>query len=222
MATSTLILPGLLGRTRRQRPDLLLTVNAVQRISEVVELLELEKADVAIAVDYPGLELRHSRAVAHRDIATEPAFVALPAGHRLGRRTEIALADLAEETWLLAPDDGAGWPEVFHRACAAAGFAAVAVREFCGGRLELQDMIAAGLGISIVRASTRPLGEVVVRPLTGMPIRVRHLLVWRTAAVGGEIAEALFGAATAAHRDLVAGVPQVQPWIGGVHGEARP
>lgn len=79
MATSTLILPGLLGRTRRQRPDLLLTVNAVQRISEVVELLELEKADVAIAVDYPGLELRHSRAVAHRDIATEPAFVALPA-----------------------------------------------------------------------------------------------------------------------------------------------
>ncbi|MDH6135480.1 DNA-binding transcriptional LysR family regulator [Kitasatospora sp. MAA4] len=205
LATTTSILPGLLGRARQQRPDLLFTVSTVHRCSDVVELLELEKADAAIAVDYPGLELRHSQAVAHRGIATEPAFVALPAGHQLGHRAEIALAELAEETWLLAPDDGAGWPAVFHRACAAAGFSAARVQEFRDGRLELQDMIAAGLGISIVRGTTRPLGEVVVRPLTGTPIGVRHVLLWRTAAMGGEIVEALFGAATAAYRDLLAG-----------------
>lgn len=66
--------------------------------------------DAAIAVDYPGMELRHSDAVAYRGIVTEPTFVALAAGHRLRHRTEVALADLAEEPWFVTPDDGAGWP----------------------------------------------------------------------------------------------------------------
>ncbi len=210
LAATTLLLPGLLGRTRRQRPDLLFTVSTVRRCSDIVDLLEQEKADAAILVDYPGMELRHSPAVAHRGIVTEPTLVALPAGHPLGHRAEIVLADLAEETWLLAPDDGAGWPGVFHRACAAAGFTAASVQEFRGGRLELQDMIAAGLGISIVRATTRPLGGVVVRPLAGTPIWVRHLLVWRTAAMGDEVVDALFGAATAAYRDLIADAPHLR------------
>ncbi|MCX4745885.1 LysR family transcriptional regulator [Kitasatospora sp. NBC_01287] len=221
VSTSTPILPGLLGRTRQQRPDLRFTVGTVPRCSDLVELLERAEADAAVAVVHPGVELRHSQTVAHRCIVTEPLFVALPAGHHLGHRAEIALSDLAEESWLLAPDDGAGWPGVFHRACAAAGFSAVSAQEFRGGRLELQDLIAAGLGISLVPASTRPLGAVVVRPLAGAPIRVRHLLLWRTAAVGEEIVETLFVAATTAYRDLIAGSPQVQPWTGGTRRMGR-
>ncbi|WP_035841498.1 LysR family transcriptional regulator [Kitasatospora azatica] len=209
-AVGPLLLPGLLGRARHQRPDLLFGVSAGHRCSDIVELLELEQADVAIAVDYPGAELRHSPAVAHRGIVTEPALVALPAGHQLCHRAEIALAELAEETWLLAPEDGAGWPGVFHRACAEAGFRAATVQEFHGGRMELQDMVAAGLGISIVQPTTRPPGDVVVKPLAGTPIRVRQLLLWRTAGVDPEVVETLFGAATAAYRELVAGSPR--PW----------
>jgi DNA-binding transcriptional LysR family regulator len=203
-AAGTVVLPGLLGRVRRQRPDLVLTVGTVRRCADAVELLERGQADAAVVVDYPGAELRHSPALAHRGIVTEPVCVALPAGHPLGQRAEIALADLAEETWLLAPEDGVGWPGVFHRACAAAGFTAAGVREFHGGRLELQDMIAAGLGVALVPSATRPVGEVVVRPLAGTPLWVRRLLVWRTAALGGEVAQALLGAATAACRELVA------------------
>ncbi|WP_035794619.1 LysR family transcriptional regulator [Kitasatospora mediocidica] len=220
-AAGTFLLPGLLGRARRQRPDLSFSVSTVRRSSDIVELLELEQVDAAIAVDYPGAELRHSQAVAHRGIVTEPAFVALPAGHSLAHRSEIALSELAEEAWLLAPDDGVGWPEVFDRACAAAGFTAAAVREYRGGRLELQDLVAAGLGISLVQATTRPSRAVVVRPLTGTPIWVRHLLLWRTAAVGAEVVEALFGAASAAYRDLVADAPHLQSWSGRPHGTLR-
>lgn len=215
VTTTTPVLPGMLGRARQQRPDLLFTVEVVQRCSDALDLLELGTADAAVAVVHPSVALRHSPAVAHRDIALEPPFVALPAGHHLGHRAEIALADLAEEPWLLAPDDGAGWPEAFHRACAAAGFTAAAVHEVRGGRLELQDMVAAGLGVSIVPATTRPPTAVVVKPLAGAPAWSRHLLLWRTAALGGEVVEALFGAATAAHQELLADSPQVRPWNGG-------
>ncbi|MFJ1708466.1 LysR family transcriptional regulator [Kitasatospora sp. NPDC088346] len=204
-ATLSPVLPGLLDRARRQRPELRFTVSSVYRSSDIVELLERGGADAALAVDYPGRELRHSSALACRSIVTEPTSVALPAGHRLRHRPEIALADLAAETWLLTPDDGAGWHAVFHDACAAAGFAPVAVHEFLGGRLELQELIAAGLGVSVVRATTRPLADVVVKPLAGTPIWFRQLLVWRRAAMSEEEAEALFGAAASAYRGLVAG-----------------
>lgn len=206
------ILPGLVARVRHQRPGQRFTVATVHRSSDTVELLERGEVDAAVAVDYPGRELVHSPSVAHRGIVTEPAFVALPAGHRLRHRAEVALADLAEEEWFLAPDDGAGWHGVFHGACAAAGFAPAAVHDFPGGRLELQEMIAAGLGVSVVRATTRPLAEVVVKPLAGSPIWVRRLLVWRPAGVGGEVVETLFGAAVAAYRDLIAAAPGFQAW----------
>ncbi|MGW3072586.1 MULTISPECIES: LysR family transcriptional regulator [unclassified Kitasatospora] len=206
------ILPGLVARARHQRPGQRFTVTSVHRPSDAVELLELGEADAAVAVDYPGRELGRSPSVAHRGIVTEPVFVALPAGHRLRHHAEVALADLAEEEWLLAPDDGAGWHGVFHGACAAAGFTPASVHEFLGGRLELQEMVAAGLGVSVVRATTRPLAEVLVKPLAGTPIWVRQLLVWRPAGVEGEVVEALFGAAVAAYRDLIAAAPGFQAW----------
>ncbi|WP_031075673.1 LysR family transcriptional regulator [Streptomyces sp. NRRL WC-3742] len=211
-ATNSPILPGLVTRARHQRPGQRFTLSSVYRSSDIVDLLERGEADVAVAVDYPGRELRHSEAVAHRGIVTEPAFVALPAGHRLRHNTEVALVDLAGEEWFLTPDDGAGWHRVFHRACAAAGFAPATVHEYLGGRLELQEMIAAGLGVSVVQATTRPLAEVVVKPLVGTPIWMRQLLVWRPAGVGGEVVETLFGAAAAAYRDLIAAAPTFQAW----------
>ncbi|MFE2728227.1 LysR family transcriptional regulator [Kitasatospora sp. NPDC059327] len=204
-APLTPVLPGLLAEARRQRPDLRFTVSGTHRPPDVVGLLEQGAADVGLAIDHRGRELRHSSVIAYRSIVTEPSFVALPAGHRLRHRAEVALSDLAEEAWLLPPDDGAGWHAVFHGACGAAGFTPLTVHEFLGGRLELQELIAAGLGVSIVRASTGPLADVVVKPLAGAPIRFRQLLLWRPGAVGEDVVETLLGAAGAAHRDLVAG-----------------
>ncbi|MBV2154014.1 LysR family transcriptional regulator [Kitasatospora sp. SUK 42] len=220
-ATISPILPSLVTRTRQQRPDQHLTVTSVYRSSDIVDLLERGEADAAVAVDYPGRELRHSPVVAHRGIVTEPAFVVLPAGHRLRHRTEVALADLADEDWFLTPDDGAGWHSVFYGACASAGFTPATVHEFLGGRLELQEMVAAGLGISVVQATTRQLAEVVVKPLAGTPIWVRYLLAWRSAAVGADVVETLFGAAASAYRDLIAAAPAFQAWAARTYRSSR-
>ncbi|MFE9426543.1 LysR family transcriptional regulator [Kitasatospora sp. NPDC006697] len=221
-ATNSPILPGLLTRIRHQRPDLQLTVSTIYRSSDIVHLLEQGVMDAAVAVDYPGMELEHSAAIQHRGFVTEPSFVALPAGHHLRHRTEVALADLANEDWFLTPDDGAGWHSVFYGACASAGFAPATVHDFLGGRMELQELIAAGLGISVVQATSRPLAEVVIKPLIGTPIWARYLLAWRPAAVSGDVVETLFGAATAAYRDLIADSPHFQSWASRTYRATRP
>ncbi|MFI9274957.1 LysR substrate-binding domain-containing protein [Kitasatospora sp. NPDC052896] len=211
-ATNSPILSGMVGRVRTELPDLVLTVSSVYESSQIVELLESGGLDAAIGVDYPGLELRHSAAVEHRGIVTEPSFVALPADHRLKHRTEVALADLAEDSWFITPDDGAGWPGVLYAACEAVGFTPAVVHEFLGDQLQLQNMIGEGLGVSLVQATTRPIPGVIVRPLIGTPLWCRYLLAWRKESVAEEVVVTLFGSACASYRDLIARAPHFHAW----------
>lgn len=211
-ATNSPMLVGMMSGVRARLPDVSFAVSSVYASSRIVELLEEGAVDAAIAADYPGRELDHSDAVAHRGIVTEPNFVALSSRHPLARRAQVALADLAEDAWFLTPDDGAGWPGVFYAACAAAGFTPSAVHEFLGDRLELQGMIADGLGVAIVQATTRPIPQVVVKPLIGTPLWCRYVLAWRRDAVSEETADALLQSATGAYRQLAAGSPHLRTW----------
>ncbi|WP_194899512.1 LysR family transcriptional regulator [Catenulispora pinisilvae] len=210
-ATNSPVLAGLVARVSEQMPAVALTVTSVYSSSEIVDQLERGDLDAAIAADYPGLELRHSKAIAHRGIATEPTFVALPAHHRHRQSLQVELADLADEAWFLTPDDGAGWPGVFYTACEAAGFRPIKVHEFLGDQRQLQGMITAGLGISPVQA-TFPAAGLVVKALTGSPLWCRYVLAWRRDSVSDVLAEALFTATHATYRDLIAQSPHFQAW----------
>ncbi|MGW7378382.1 LysR family transcriptional regulator [Streptomyces sp. NPDC054794] len=211
-ATNSPVLSGTVSRFRARLPDVELSVNSVYASSRIVELLEEGALDAGIAADYPGMELRHSAAVTHRGIVTEPTFVALPSTHRLRHRSQIALADLAEDAWFLTPDDGAGWPGIFYAACEAAGFTPVTVHEFLGDQLQLQSMIADGLGVAVVQPTLRPIPHVVIKPLVGTPLWCRYVLAWRKDEVPEELAEALFQSAIAAHRELVGQSPHLRTW----------
>ncbi len=211
-ATNSPMLAGMVSRVRERLPAVSLAVSSVYASSRIVELLEEGAVDAAIAADYPGRELEHSDAVAHRGIVTEPNFVALPARHPLRHRPQIALADLADEAWFVTPDDGAGWPGVFYDACAAAGFTPMAVHEFLGDRLQLQGMIADGLGVSVVQGTLRPIPQVVVKPLIGTPLWCRYVLAWRRDAVAEQEVETLSQCATASYREVAAGSPHLRSW----------
>ncbi|WP_330302734.1 MULTISPECIES: LysR family transcriptional regulator [unclassified Streptomyces] len=211
-ATNSPVLSGMVSRVRARLPDVPLAVSSVYASSRIVELLEEGAVDAAVAADYPGMELRHSDAVTHRGIVTEPTFVALPSRHRLRHRAQVSLADLAGDAWFLTPDDGAGWPQVFYTACEAAGFSPVAVHEFLGDQLQLQSMIGAGLGVSVVQATLRPIPDVVIKPLIGTPLWCRYVLAWRRDAVAGEVAETLFDCAASAYRELVGQSPHLRTW----------
>ncbi|MEV6007923.1 LysR family transcriptional regulator [Streptomyces sp. NPDC051976] len=212
-ATNTPVLPGLVGRARKVLPGLAPLVSSVYSSSEIVALLEGDEVDVAIAVDYPGQELRHSADLARRALVTEPCFVALPADHPKSGQREVALADLADDAWFLTPDDGAGWPGVYYAACEAAGFVPAAVHEYLGDRAQLQRMIADGMGVSMVQATTHPIPGVTIRPLAGTPLWCRYVMVWHKARVSEEVAEALFGAAASAYKELMARAPHFQEWV---------
>ncbi|MEU2056024.1 LysR family transcriptional regulator [Streptomyces bungoensis] len=211
-ATNSPMLSGTVSRVRTRLPELSLAVTSVYASSRIVELLEEGAVDAAIAADYPGRELRHSAAVRHRGIVTEPTFVALPARHRLRQCAQVQLADLAEDPWFVTPDDGAGWPGVFYDACAAAGFTPVAVHEFLGDQTQLQSMIADGLGVSLVQPTLRPIPHVTVKPLAGSPLWCRYVLAWRPGTVTDDVAETLVQSATAAYRDLAAQAPHLRTW----------
>ncbi|MFE0464561.1 LysR family transcriptional regulator [Kitasatospora sp. NPDC058965] len=214
-ATNTPILAGMIGHARTALPQLAPLVSSVYATVEIVELIERGEADAGLAVDYPGMELHHSPALAHRGIVTEPAFVALSREHPASRQQEVDLADLADSPWFLTPDDGAGWPGVFYSACRARGFAPAAVHEFLGDQHQLQTMIAAGVGVSVVQATIRPIAGVSVKPLTGTPLWTRYVLVWSPERVPAATADTLFGAAARAYQELIAHAPHFQTWASG-------
>ncbi|MEU6171850.1 LysR family transcriptional regulator [Streptantibioticus parmotrematis] len=210
--TNSPVLPGMLARARDRLPQRALHVSSVYASSQMVELLENGELDAAIGVDYPGQDLRHSGALAHRVVATEPSFLALSAGHRLRRRVDVRLSELADDEWFLTPDDGAGWPGVFYAACAADGFTPAVVHEFLGDQMQLQRMVADGHGVSVVQATIRPIPGVLVKPLSGTPLWCRYLLAWRRDSLSADVVEALYAAATAAYRDLITRSPHYQAW----------
>ncbi|MFE0464039.1 LysR family transcriptional regulator [Kitasatospora sp. NPDC058965] len=214
-ATNTPVLPGMVTRLRAGRPPLDLRLSSVYSSAQIVELLEQGELEAGIAADYPGRELRHSGRVAVRAIVTEPTFVALSARHRLRHRAEIDLADLAGEAWFLTPDDGAGWPGVFHAACREAGFRAAPVHEFLGEAQHVLAMIADGLGVAAVQGSRRPVPGVVIKPLAGTPLSCRYVLAWRRDSVAEDVAQALFDAASAAYEELTARAPQPRAGVAG-------
>ncbi|MBB5873747.1 DNA-binding transcriptional LysR family regulator [Allocatelliglobosispora scoriae] len=210
-ATITPVVADLVARLAAEHPEVSVTVKSEYSIGALVELLEADLIDVALVLDYPGRELRHSAAIAHRAFALEPAFVALPSGHRMAQRTEVPLAELAGEAWFVTPDDGAGWPDVFYEACRQAGFAPVRTHEFLDEK-NMQRMIVAGVGISACQPTMKPIYGMVVKPIAGSPIRYRQLLAWRRESPAAQLAPALHQLATEVYRELVTQTSHYHAW----------
>ncbi|EHN75099.1 transcriptional regulator [Streptomyces coelicoflavus ZG0656] len=219
-ATNTPVVPALLDALREACPELTVSVSSVYATGDLLGLLETGELDAALGVDYPGLPVRHSAALAHRAINTVPVFVAIHAGHPLAHRIEVPLEELSEDTWFVSSDDGVGWPGAFYDACRAAGFRPADTHEF-HVLDQLQSMIAKGLGVSLVQPTVRPVDGVLVKPLAGDPLWQRHLLLWRREQVEAPVAEALHHHAVHTYRTLLAGAPHLQKWVTRGYTSAR-
>ncbi|OKJ09076.1 LysR family transcriptional regulator [Kitasatospora sp. CB01950] len=194
------LLPGTLARARQLHPELRFALPSAPD----------EPFDLALTLDHPESGLRPTPTLAARALATEPVFVALPATHPLRHHAEPALADLAAETWLLPTADRTA----LRAACASAGFTPATAHQLPYGRKEVLDLVAAGLGTALVPASTPPNPGTVIKPLLGAPLWLRYVMLWRRATLGPALADTLFGAATAAYRELAAGAPHLHAWAG--------
>ena len=139
--------------------------------------VDLQAQEVSIAKLVAGLRNGEFDAGLTRpplvdDLATEhlldePVAAVLPEGHPLAGRDEIALAELADESWLLtARSSWPPWHREYDRAFARAGYVPRVVQRGTSPQ-NLLALVAAGLGVTRLPLSTRSLrnGGVVFVPL---------------------------------------------------------
>ncbi len=98
---------------------------------------------VAVGFQDAGTTRREHAGTRRCELAEEPMVLALPPGHRLAARPEVALADLAEDGWTVPSHDG-----LIARACRAAGFEP-RVTVLTSGPLAIGAVVRAGLAVTL-------------------------------------------------------------------------
>jgi DNA-binding transcriptional LysR family regulator len=133
----------------------------------LLELLQTGEVDAA----FIRTTSARPEGVAIRRLAEEPVMAALPSRHRLAGRDAVALADLANETFVAYPRaEGAGLYDAVIAACLSAGFSPRIGYE-TPQVIATLSLVSAGLGVSIVPASLAclQLERVAYRRLAGEP-----------------------------------------------------
>ncbi len=154
-------------------------------VQTLLDLLETGLTDVAVVtlpVDDENLTVL--------PLFTEEMVVAVWRGHHLAEREEITIRDLAEEPWVLSPENYE-LREAALSVCERAGFTPRVVLD--GGQTDtLLRFVAAGLGIALVpRLAVQSLSDLVPLRVTDQQL-VRSLgVVWRGDRVASPAARAL-------------------------------
>lgn len=153
------------------------TVRTEGTVRALLEMVAGQQLECAVVGDYPGYDARPAPPIEYRLIAVEPVFIALGPDHPLAARDEIELTALAEETWVLPPSDGMGWPEHLVDTCQAHGFEPRVRYRLADNSLR-RELIAAGRAVSPVQPTFRTDGGIALRPIAGDPMWMRYHLAW--------------------------------------------
>ena len=167
--------PGLLRKFRQQFP------------SVDVTLVELHREPLREALVRGDLDLgfftlsERDRGLRGLKIGVDPLIIALPADHPRAAESSLALATLAEESWVLFPRElRTVYGELILESCRRAGFVPRIGQE--ASQLHaLAGLVSAGVGVAMLpRAMTAaPRRGVVYRPVRGRPPSLPLHLVWR-------------------------------------------
>ena len=144
----------------------------------LAQMLRAGKLDAALISEPVGFETADAQGLRRETVVPhEPVFVGLWERHPLADRDEIDLADLANEAWIVNPQDNPGWLAALRMACAERGFepriAYEAVHQ-AGARA----FVGSGRCVAIADALSVEGRGVVFRPLAGDPVRGRIDLAW--------------------------------------------
>jgi DNA-binding transcriptional LysR family regulator len=137
-------------------------------------LFERQAVDAVYLWQVPGEEITLDRRSATLWVFDEPLWVILPDRHPAARQADVALADLADDEWVVGP-----WPglDLLTSACAEAGFRP-RIGAVSASRSVRRSLLLHGHRVGLVSpVSAPPLGDasVVRRPLRERVTR-RHLL----------------------------------------------
>jgi DNA-binding transcriptional LysR family regulator len=143
-----IFVPDVIRAFRDVCPDVELVLDEMLA-AEIAEALRQRKIDVGFARP----PLLPEGGLAQSILLEEPYLAALPESHPLASRTEIALAELGDDPFILYPaQPGPSVTTLIATACTAAGFTPRIVQE----AMHLQtvvSLVAAGAGVSLVPAA---------------------------------------------------------------------
>ena len=177
-------LPPLLREFRAKRPMVELILKPMDRVAQT-EALRASTIDIGILPSPPpGQEIATSLLVG------APMLAALPASHPLAAREHLALAELAEERFVLFPPTmRSRILDLIVAACADAGFAPRVAQE-AEQMHTLLALVSAELGVTLVPewvARAHPAGVTYVPIEDRMP-PYELLLAWRSDSLNPAIA----------------------------------
>ncbi|MFG2596395.1 LysR family transcriptional regulator [Streptomyces sp. NPDC048462] len=115
-----LVLAPAIAALSESAPGIRVRVQDAEGDASVPMVLD-RQADVAVAVEYRGAPGEDDRRLTRVPLYSEPFDAVLPVRHRLADREQVAIADLAKDTWI-GPYPGNPCHDVVVLACQYAGF----------------------------------------------------------------------------------------------------
>lgn len=201
-----LVLAPAIAALGRTAPGIKVRVQDAEGDASVPMVLD-RQADVAVAVEYRGAPGEDDRRLTRVPLYSEPFDAVLPVGHRLAGQEQVAVADLAKDTWI-GPYPGNPCHDVVVLACEYAGFAPD-LEHSSDDFHAVVALAGAGAGVALVpRSALRGVAPdgVVVRPVRGSaPTRRVFAAVRRGAEAHPLIAPVLGALAGAAGDEMLAG-----------------
>lgn len=170
------LIPQVIREFRKRYPNVALTLE--ERTTPGLAAAVLNQT-VDMAFVRPLLET--DRALCAEPLLDEEMLVALPSGHPLCARARIPLLALSIEPFVLFPHAvGAGLHDEIIGACRKAGFSPRIVQETMQVT-SIVNLVAAGLGVSIVPASMQQanIEGVTYRPIRNPAPKARLSLLYR-------------------------------------------
>lgn len=172
------LIPKIIREFRRGHPQVALSLEEGPT-PQLAAAVRDDVLDVAFVRPLLGAE----PGLASEIVADEDMVVALPTGHPLGKKASVSLLALSIEPFVLFPRTvGAGLHDEIVSACRAAGFSPRIVQE-TSQVTSIVNLVAAGLGVSIVPASMQQVHSdgVTYRPIRKPVPKARLSLIFRDA-----------------------------------------
>jgi DNA-binding transcriptional LysR family regulator len=207
------LIGGVLDAIRRLRPEAEVGSRLQGSPLPLIADLAEGRLEIAVVGDSPGFEITAPAEVLLTPVATEPVFVALPAGHPMAAATVVDLGDVENENWVAPQADGDRNREYCVATLAAAGRTLRTVHE-AEGRV-VTELVRSGHALSLCQPTFPESPGVAVRPIAGNPLWYRHLLAWHAAGpfATDEAAAILLLNAEAAHQAAAERSPAYQRWL---------
>ncbi|WP_327314828.1 LysR family transcriptional regulator [Streptomyces sp. NBC_01235] len=206
------LMVGLLDGLQSVFPGTEVTLRTETHMSAALTLVASGQQDLGTVVEYVRDDVPTlPPGVVTLTVATEPAFVLLPDGHPLAALPQVGIAQLRDARWVLPVSQGSGMMEAFTALCAGQGFTATVRHE--AEASAARELIAAGQAVGLGQATFRSTPGVVPRPLTGSPLRIRHVLVWRRGSALARRIPSVAERAERAYADAVARSPHYLAWL---------